>query len=81
MKAKLVWIMLGVSLAANLFFAAGALYALYGGEHRGWRAKVSVDDVAEQLALSPAQRDGLQALRDQARDTPRPSREQRAEPA
>ena len=79
MKAKLVWILLGVSLAANLFFAAGAVYALYGGEHRGWRAKVSVDDVAERLALSPAQRDALQALRDKAPDTPRPSREERDE--
>ena len=79
MKAKLVWVLLGVSLAANLFFAAGAIYSLYGGEHRGWRAKVSVDDVAERLALSPAQRDALQALRDQAPDTPRPSREERDE--
>ncbi len=79
MKAKLVWILLGVSLAANLFFAAGAVYSLYGGEHRGWRAKVSVDAVAERLALSPAQREALQALRDQAPDTPRPSREERDE--
>ncbi len=79
MRAKLLWILLGVSLAANLFFAAGAVYSLYGGEHRGWRAKVSVDDVAERLGLSPAQRDALQALRDQAPDTPRPSREERAE--
>ncbi len=79
MKVKLVWILLGISLAANLFFAAGAIYALYGGEHRGWRAKVSVDDVAERLALSPAQHDALQALRDQAPDAPHPSREERAE--
>jgi len=79
MKGKLVWILLGVSLAANLFFAAGALYSFYGGEHRGWRAKVSVDDVVERLALSPAQREALQALRDKARDRPRPSREERAE--
>ncbi len=79
MKGKLVWVLLGVSLAANLFFAAGAIYAFYGGEHRGWRAKVSVDAVAERLDLSPAQRDGLQALRDTARDRLRPSREARAE--
>ncbi len=77
MKGKLVWILLGVSLAANLFFAAGALYSFYGGEHRGWHAKVSVDDVAERLALDPAQRDALQALRDDARNRPRPSREER----
>ncbi len=79
MKGKLVWILLGVSLAANLAFAAGAIYSFYGGEHRGWRTKVSIEDVAERLALSPAQRDGLQALRDQARDRPRPSPEARAE--
>ncbi len=79
MKGKLVWILLGVSLAANLFFAAGAIYAFYGGEHRGRYAAVSVDAVAERLDLSPAQRDGLQALRDRARDRPRPSREARAE--
>ena len=79
MRAKLVWILLGVSLAANLFFAAGALYSFYGGDHRGWSAKVSVDSVAERLDLSPAQRDALQALRDQAGDRPRPSREERAE--
>ena len=79
MKGKLVWILLGVSLAVNLFVAAGALYAFYGGGHRGWHAKVSVEDVAEQLALRPAQRDALQALRDQARDRPRPSREERAQ--
>jgi Spy/CpxP family protein refolding chaperone len=80
MKGWFVWILLGASLAANVFFAAGALYSFYGGEHRGWRAKVSVDDVAERLALSPAQSAALQALRDQARDRPRPSsveREQR----
>ena len=79
MKAKLVWILLGVSLAANLFFAAGALYSFYGGEHHAWRSKVDVDDVAERLSLTPAQRDGLQALRDNAAGRPRPSREERAE--
>ncbi len=79
MKGKLVFVLLGVSLAANLFFAAGALYSLYGGEHGGWRTKVSVDDVAERLTLRPAQRDALQALRDQARNRPGSSREERAE--
>lgn len=76
MKGKLVWILLGVSLAANLFFAAGAIYSFYGGEHRGRYTAVSIDSVAERLTLSPAQRDALQALRDQARDSPRPSREE-----
>ena len=70
MKAKLVWILLGVSLAANLFFGAGALYSFYGGEHRGWRSKVNIDDVAERLDLSLAQRDALQALRDKGKLEP-----------
>ncbi len=77
MKGKLVWILLGVSLAANLFIAAGALYSYYGNDHRGWRSKVSVEDVAERLALSPAQSAALQALRDKTRNRPRPSREER----
>ncbi len=77
MKGKLVWILLGASLAANLFFAAGAVYSLSGEDHRRRvPAGASVDAVAERLALSPAQRDGLQALRDTARNRPRPSREE-----
>ncbi len=76
MKGKLIWILLGVSLAANLFFAAGALYSFYGGDDRGRYAAVSIDEVAERLDLSPAQRDGLQALRDRAGNRPRPSREE-----
>ena len=76
MKGKLVWILLAVSLAGNLFFAAGALYSFYGEDRRGWRTSVSVDDVAERLELSAAQRDGLQALRDEARNRPRPGREE-----
>ena len=77
MKGKLVWILLSVSLAVNLFVAAGALYAFYGREHHGWRNKVSVEDVAERLALDPAQSAALQALQDAARNRPRPSREER----
>ncbi len=81
MKGKLIWVLLGVSVAANLFVAAGALYSFYGGggggEHRGWRTKVSVEEVAERLALSPAQSAALEALREAARNRPRPSREDR----
>lgn len=77
MKGKLVWIVLGASLAANIFFAAGAVYSLYGEPHPWRRAAVSVDDVAARLDLSPAQRDALEALRDEARARPRPSREER----
>ena len=80
MKGKLVWFLLGVSLAANLFFAAGAIYTLSGEDHRRRiPAGATVDAVAERLALSPAQRDALQALRDTVRNRPRPSREERAE--
>ena len=77
MRSKLLWVVLAASLAANVFFAAGALYSLYGEDDRGRPAAVSVDDVAERLELSPAQRDALQALRDKARNRPRPSREER----
>lgn len=77
MKGKLIWILLGVSLAANLFVAAGALYSFYGGGHRGWHAKVGVEDVAERIDLSPAQSAALEALREEARNRPRPSREDR----
>ena len=79
MKGKLVCIILAASLEVNLIVAAGALYAFYGKEHHGWRTKVSVDDVAEQLALNPAQSAALQALQDAARNRPRPSREARAQ--
>ncbi len=67
MRIKLIWVLLAASVAANVFFVAGALYTFYGKDD--WRAGpgATVDSVAERLALSPEQRDGLLTLRDKAR--------------
>ena len=67
MRTKLIWILLAASVAANVFFVAGALYTLYGEDDRRAGSGANVDSVAERLALSPEQRDGLLALRDKAR--------------
>jgi Spy/CpxP family protein refolding chaperone len=58
MRPKLMWILLAVSLVANVFFAGGALYAFYSHGDRGAR------HVSRQLDLSPAQEQGLKALRE-----------------
>jgi Spy/CpxP family protein refolding chaperone len=58
MRPKLMRILLTVSLVANVFFAGGALYAIYArGDH-------SVQRVSRQLDLSPAQEQDLKALRE-----------------
>ncbi len=77
MRVKLLWILLAVSLTANVFLVAGALYTLYGEDD--WRAEPSahIDSVAERLGLSPEQRDGLLALREKARQGRKGSREGR----
>ncbi len=77
MRVKLLWILLAVSLTANVFLVAGALYTLYGEDD--WRAEPSahIDSVAERLGLSPQQRDGLLALREKARQGRKGSREGR----
>ncbi len=67
MRVKLLWILLAVSLVANVFFVAGALYTLYVKDDRSAGPGANVDSVAERLALSPEQRDGLLALREKAR--------------
>jgi len=58
MRSKLPWILLAVSVVANIFFAGGAIYTLssYGGS--------TVNQVVRKLDLTPAQRDGLIALRE-----------------
>ncbi len=58
MRAKLLWILLTVSVVANVFFAGGALYALYG---RGGHGAIQI---SRQLDLTSAQREELQALRE-----------------
>ena len=77
MRTKLIWILLAASLAANVFFVAGALYTLYGEDDRRAGSGATVDSVAERLALSPEQRDGLLALREKARQGRKGSREGR----
>ncbi len=77
MRTKLVWILLAASLAANVFFVAGALYTLYSKDDRGAGPGANIDSVAERLALSPEQRDGLLALREKARQGRKGSREGR----
>jgi len=58
MRPKLLWILLAVSLVANVFFAGGALYAFcFHGEREGRQ-------ISRQLDLNPAQVQGLKALRE-----------------
>ena len=80
MRIKLIWVLLAASLAANLFFVAGALYTFYGKDDWHARSGANVDSVAERLGLSPEQREGLMALREKARQGrkgPREGRESR----
>lgn len=58
MRPKLMWILLAVSLVANVCFAGGALYAYYSHGDRGAR------HVSRELDLSPAQEQSLKALRE-----------------
>lgn len=58
MHSKLPWILLTVSVVANIFFAAGAVYTVYA---RGDRA---IERSVEKLNLTPAQEQALTALRD-----------------
>jgi len=58
MRSKLPWILLTVSVVANIFFAAGAVYTFYA---RGDR---TVERSVEKLNLTPAQEQALAMLRD-----------------
>ncbi len=75
MRTKLVWVLLAVSLTANVFLVAGALYTLYVKDDRSAVAGANVDSVAERLGLTPEQRDRLLALREKARQGRKGSRE------
>lgn len=57
MRRKLPWILLAISVVANLFFAAGAIYTLSA------RDDSVVEQVSRDLDLTPAQNQGLLALR------------------
>jgi uncharacterized membrane protein len=79
MRGKLLWILLAVSLAANVFLVAGALYGLYGDDALGPRTTANIDTVTERLGLSPEQRDGLVDLRKRFKERRQAMRELRRE--
>ncbi|MEE9209513.1 MAG: periplasmic heavy metal sensor [Kiloniellales bacterium] len=79
MRGKLLWVLLAVSLAANVFLVAGALYGLYGDDTPGARAMANIDTVAERLGLSSEQRDGLVDLRKRVKERRQVMRELRGE--
>ena len=72
MSARLLWIVLAVSLALNLSFVGAWGYsALIAKDSLGealGRGGDPVAALADQLVLSPEQRDGLVALREKARE-------------
>lgn len=63
MRTKILWLALVVSLGANVFFIAGALYSLQTGPDGAGTAEQRIDSAAEQLKLSAEQRQGLLDLR------------------
>jgi len=58
MRSKLPWILLAVSVVANIFFAGGAVYTMYGHGDR------TMEQVVRKLDLSAAQQQGLLTLRE-----------------
>ena len=58
MRSKLPWILLAVSVVANIFFAGGALYTLSA------RGDSALEQAVTKLDLTPAQQEGLLALRE-----------------
>ncbi len=68
MRIKPLWILLGASLLLNLFFAGGVIYSKMTAERLGGAPGQQLDAVADELALSEAQRAELMALRAAARE-------------
>ncbi len=68
MRSKLPWILLAVSVVANIFFAGGALYTLSA------RGESALEQAITKIELTPAQQEGLLALREKvaARRAARP---------
>jgi len=66
MRRNVLWLVLGASLAANVFFAAGVAYTVYTDRRVTESPAARVDLVAESLDLSPAQRTALEELRERA---------------
>ena len=79
MKPRLPWILFAVSLALNLFFAAGVFYNKLEAERLSAGPDERVAALAEQLGLSEAQQAGLLALREQAMERREAVRSQRQE--
>lgn len=79
MRGKLLWALLAVSLATNVFLVGGALFGVYGTDHADRRPGVTVESVAKKLELSAEQRRGLADLRAMAQERRKAMRGQRGE--
>ncbi len=67
MHARLPWVLLAVSVAANVFLVGGAAYTLIGRDGPTAERTAPIDAAGERLGLTPAERDGLLALREKVR--------------
>jgi len=66
MKNRLPWFLFAVSLAANVFFAAGVGYTVYQDRLAAESPEARVDLVAERLGLNEAQHEALGLLRERS---------------
>ena len=79
MKSKLPWILLAISLVINLSVAGGVIYSKVTIGDAAKSPERRIETLAERLQLTPAQREGLIALRDSARARRTEMRGQRQE--
>ena len=66
MSRRLPWTLFAVSLAANVFFVAGAAYTIYTERQMAESPDARIDLFADQLGLSEGQLEGLRELRERA---------------
>jgi Spy/CpxP family protein refolding chaperone len=66
MSHRLPWLLFAVSLAANVFFAAGVGYTVYKGDEVSGSPEARMDVVAERLGLTATQHEALDLLRERA---------------
>ena len=66
MSRRLPWTLFAVSLAANVFFLAGAAYTIYMEHQVAESPEARSDMFADRLGLSEEQREGLRDLRERA---------------